>query len=176
MRALKFIFILVSLISFLSCNKNETEEINNPEVENYIELLKANQYESGDLPEFASEDIPALLVYINDNSKVNKFPHSPLSSFAPPYPPDYRLGVLVLWTIESIRAVSCNNAHFHRLPSQHPFIQTKSEPIEWFTDHDDEAYETIRQAYSNWWNENKQKKFSNFCNIDPLINTDYSWH
>ena len=175
MKALRILLIFLLTINLWNCDKNETDEINNPDVENYIELLKSNKYESGELPEFTSDDIPALLAYINDNSVVNKFPHNPISSYAPPSP-DYRLGVLVLWTIESIRVVSCGEPHILRFPSQHPFVQTKYEPYEWITNHDNEVYNIIRQAYSNWWEENKNKKFSNFCDIDPLENTEYSWH
>ncbi len=175
MKSLKFLILLVSLISLFSCNKDETEDLNNPDIETYIELLKTNKYESSKLPEFSSNEIPALLQYINDNSVVNKFPYHSASSYAPPNP-EYRLGVLVLWTIESIRVAACNDKHIFGFPSQHPFVQTKSEPIEWITDHDDKIYETVRQSYSNWWNENKHKEFSIFCTIDPLGNTNYIWH
>ena len=127
------------------------------------------------MPEFTSNDIPALLGYINDNSVVNIFPQNHISSYAPP-DPEYRLGVLVLWTIESIRVVSGGEPHVRRFPSQNPFVETKSEPIEWITNHDNVIYDSVRQAYSGWWAKNKNKKFSSFCNIDPLENTDYRWH
>ena len=107
---------------------------------------------------------------------VNKFPYSPISSYAP-VNPEYRLGILVLWTIESIRVFSCDNKkHNYRFPSQHPFVQTRSVPIAWITDNDDRAYETVRQAYVDWWIENSSKSFCDYCNIDPLENTNYRWH
>lgn len=175
MKTIKILILIGFLAGLLSCSKNDTEETNNPDVETYIELLKANQYTSLRLPEFSSSDIPALLQYTNDFSVVNNFPSNPISSYAEP-DPDYRLSVLVLWTIESIRLAATDNKLVLGFPSQNPFVQTKSVPIEWITNHDDEIYATIRQAYSDWWNENKHKQFSSFCNIDPLIETDYRWH
>jgi hypothetical protein len=174
MKILKFLILIVFVLSLFSCDKNDTEKTNNPDVETYIELLKTNQYESSNLPEFSSNEIPALLKYINDNSVVNKFPYHPASSYAPTNP-EYRLGVLLLWTIESIRVAEFNNRNIG-FPSQHPFVKTKTEPIEWIIDHDNKIYEIIKQSYSNWWNENKHKEFGSFCNIDPLLETEYRWH
>lgn len=176
MKFIKFLLLTVFLIGLFSCNKEETEEINNIEVENYIELLKANQYESGDLPEFSFKHIPALLMYINDTNVVNKYPHGP-SSYAP-LNPNYRLGVLVVWTIEFIRVKSSDSTRLfvYRFPSQNPIIQKRDKPFEWITDHDNEVYEIVRQAYFDWWEYNKYKDFDEFKNIDPLIETDYSWH
>ncbi|RIH62750.1 DUF4943 domain-containing protein [Mariniphaga sediminis] len=175
MKTIKILILIGFFAGLLSCSKDDTEKISNPDVETYIELLKANQYDSFKLPEFSADDIPALLQYINDFSVVNKFPSNPISSYAEPNP-DYRLSVLVLWTIESIRLAAMDNKLVLGFASQNPFVQTKSEPIEWLTDHDSEIYNTIRQAYSNWWNENKHKKFSIFYNIDPLLETEYRWH
>lgn len=175
MKILKILILIGFFAASFSCNKNDTEEINNPNVETYIELLKANQYDSSKLPAFSSKDIAPLLAYIDDNSVVNKFPHNPISSFAS-QSPDYRLGILVLWTIESIRVAACNNKSSFGFPSLHPFVQTKSEPIEWITNHDDEVYYTVRQAYSTWWNENNHKEFIDYCIVDPLENTNYNWH
>lgn len=175
MKTIKILILIGLFTVMLSCSKDETEIISNPNVETYIELLKANQYDSFKLPEFSPEDIPTLLQYINDLSVVKKFPTNPISSYAEPNP-EYRLGVLILWTIESIRLAATDNKPIHGFASQNPFVQTKSEPVEWLTNHDSETYNTIRQAYSNWWNENKHKKFSRFCNIDPLLETEYRWH
>lgn len=174
MKIIKTLIVMGFFAALLSCDKNNTK-IYNRDVETYIELLQTNQYEASILPEFSSNEIPTLLQFIHDNSVVNKFPHNPISSYAPPNP-EYRLGVLVLWTIESIRVTACNDKHIFGFPSQHPFVQTKSEPTEWIINHNDVVYDTIKVAYFNWWNDNKNKKFSNFCNIDPLENTNYSWH
>lgn len=172
---MKFLIPLVIVFSLFSCSKNDLDKINNPDVELYIELLKSNQYDAYILPEFSSTDIPALLQHIYDFSVVTKFPGNPISSYAEPSP-DYRLSVLVLWTIESIRIKATNNKHVLGFASQNPFVQTKAEPIVWITDHDHNVYELIRQAYLKWWNANKHYEFSRFCTIDPLLETPYQWH
>lgn len=174
MKALKQLTWIILLVGLISCEKDETTT--KIDVGTYIGLLKSDQYEALSLPSFTDKDIPALLTYIDDNSLVSRFPHNLASSYAPPSK-NYQVGILVLWTIESIRTTSNNNENsLFGFPSQHPFIQTRHEPIELITDHTDEAYTTVRQAYSRWWEENKQKKFSSFCNIDPLEDTGYKWY
>ena len=39
-----------------------------------------------------------------------------------------------------------------------------------------EAYDIAAQAYFDQWEENKQKEFDEFKNIDPLEKTNYKWH
>jgi hypothetical protein len=177
MKTIKILILFFFLTGVLGCkNDDDTIGINNPDVETYIQLIKANQYESSQLPEFTSKDIPALLEYLNDESVISKFPHNPISSYYAPNP-DYRLGILVLWTIESIRVAAYDDSNLILgLPSQHPFVKTRSEPVEWITNHEDNAYDVVRQSYVKWWNENKHKKFINFCRIDPLESTNYRWH
>jgi len=174
MKTTKAIYFIGFFIGLFSCNGDDTVELSNPDVDTYIELLRSNQYESSKLPEFTTKDIPKLFEYLDDNSVINRFPYNPISSYIPPSP-DYRLSVLVLWTIESIR-VAANNKLIAGFPSQHPFVQTRSEPVEWITNHEDPVYETVRQSYLNWWNENKHKKFITYSSIDPLENTNYRWH
>lgn len=176
MRTLKFLILIFSLFGLYSCDKNESEELYNIEVENYIELLKSNQYESLDSPNFSFKHIPALLIHINDTSVVNKHPRGPSSYW--PQNPNYRLGVFVLWTIEFIRVKSIDSKRLFvgRFPSQNPIVQKRNGSHEWITDHDDEAYEFVRQAYYIWWEENKLNNSTDFHDIDPLGNTNYQWH
>jgi len=41
---------------------------------------------------------------------------------------------------------------------------------------DNESHETAAKAYFDWWENNKQKDFSEFNFIDPLKDTGYRWH
>jgi len=176
MKTINYLILTIIFIGLISCNKEESDEIYNVEVENFIELLKTNQYESWDLPDFSYKHIPALLMYVNDTNLINKYPRGPSSYW--PQNPNYRLGVFALWTIEFVRlkSIDIKRLFVGRFPSQNPIIQKRDEPYEWFTDHDNEAYETIRQVYLNWWENNKHKKFSDFHDIDPLSKTEYKWH
>lgn len=39
-----------------------------------------------------------------------------------------------------------------------------------------ESHQIAAKAYFDWWENNKQKNFYEFKNIDPLKFTDYRWH
>ena len=172
MKTVKIIIVLVSLIISTSCHKDNDEEIKNVNVDQYIELLKSGNYDSIDLPAFTYQDIPALLTYRNETQKIANFPRNGISSY---YQKDCTLGMYVLWTIESIRAVATNSKYLiGRFPSQNPIILKKEE---WsIFEYKFEIHEVASQAYFDWWNKNKYKQFDSFKNIDPLLNTDYVWH
>ena len=172
MKTLKILIFCISLISILGCDKDETEELKNVDVEKYVEQLKKGEYESLDLPAFTYKDIPALLVYRNETQIITDFPHNGISSL---WMPECSLGMYVLWTIESIRAVAIDSEYLiGRFPSQNPIVQQREEPFD--LESGNEIQELVSKAYYDWWNENKHKEFSNYCNIDPLLETEYRWH
>ncbi len=172
MKALKFLLLCVLTINLLGCDKNETEEINNLNVEKYIELLKQGKYDSFELPEFTSKDIPALLEYRNETQIITDFPHNGISSL---WMPECSLGMYVLWTIESIRAVAIHSEYLiGRFPSQNPIVQQREEPFD--LESGNEIQEMVSKEYYDWWEENKHKNFDIFKNIDPLSNLEYRWH
>lgn len=142
-------------------------------VETYIELLKSNQYDSMNLPSLSSHDIPALLQYRNDKQIITNFPHNPISSF---YNPQCTLGMYVLWTIESIRAVSVNSKSLIlRFPSQNPILALRhSAELEMVFS--PTAQDVAAQAYYDWWTTNEHQEFNAFKSIDPLQPTQYKWH
>jgi hypothetical protein len=173
MKTFNCFIIIVSSIGLMSCNKEDTPEITNLSVEKYIQLLKANQYDSSNLPAFTYRDIPALLKYRNENQIITNFPTNGISSL---YMPDCKLGMYVLWTIESIRAVAINSEYLiMRFPSQNPILAYRtSEELKLV--YSDESHQIAAQAYFEWWENNKQKNFNEFKNIDPLESTEYRWH
>ncbi len=172
MKTVKLAVILVSLIISTSCYKDNDEEIKNVNVNQYMELLKSEKYDSINLPAFTSLDIPALLTYRNETQKIKNFPRNGISSY---YQRDCTLGLYVLWTIESIRAVAIGSKHLiGRFPSQNPLLE-KSDASESFLD-TDESRRIASKAYFDWWMNNKRKDFNKFKNIDPLKNTGYKWH
>jgi len=172
MKTLKLIIVLVSLIISISCHKNNDEEIRNVNVDQYIELLKSGKYNSADLPAFTYQDIPALISYRNYTQMITNFPRNGISSY---YKPDCKLGMYVLWTIESIRAVAIKSDYLiGRFPSQNPILE-KRDYSELFLDSND-SHEIASKAYFDWWVNNRRKDFNEFKNIDPLKNTVYKWH
>jgi hypothetical protein len=172
MKNLKIIFGLWLIISICSCEKIDYND-NNPDVENYIETLKLNLYDSLNLPSFTYKEIPTLLKYINETQTISVFPRNPISSY---YQLECKLGIYVLWTIESIRAVSINSESLvMNFPSQNSILSLKNVDELILVDNT-ESHEIASKAYYDWWNNNKSRKFYKFKNIDPLKNTDYRWH
>jgi hypothetical protein len=173
MKVINYLIFLASLIILTGCDKNDSENTNSFVVTKYIELLKSNNYDSLDLPMFTYKDIPELLRYRNETQIITNFPHNPISSL---YRPECKLGMYVLWTIESIRAVSINSEFLiMRFPSQNPIlVQRNSEALDLVTDN--VSHNIAAKAYFDWWENNKQNDFDEFKNIDPLNNTDYRWH
>jgi len=171
MKPLKAFIILMTLVGIISCNDNNV--ISNISVDKYVELLKANQYNSTDLPDFTYRDIPALLAYRHETQVITNFPRNSISSF---YNPDCKLGIYVLWTIESIRAASINSGHMiMRFPSLNPILAlTDSTGLQLATD--DISHELVAKAYYDWWENNKGKNYNEFKNTDPLTGTKYKWH
>ncbi len=173
MKTLNYVIFLTLIINLTSCDKYNIDATNNLDIEIYIELLKSNQYDSLNLPSFTYKNIPGLLQYTSETQIINNFPHNPISSL---YGPECRLGMYVLWTIESIRAVSINSEYLiMRFPSQNPIlVLRKSNELDVVPD--SVSHSIAVKAYYDWWENNKNKDFDDFKNIDPLEDTDYKWH
>jgi hypothetical protein len=172
MKILKPLIIGILLVSLLGCKKEESENLGEVSADRYVELLKAGKYDSFDLPEFTSNSIPALLAYRNDSQIITDFPTNMISSYAMP---ECTLGMYVLWTIESIRAVAIDSEYLiGRFPSQNPIVQKKDEPFDIVDGN--EVHEIIAKSYYDWWENNKNMEFNAFNEIDPLSNTAFRWH
>ncbi|MDO9634489.1 MAG: DUF4943 family protein [Paludibacter sp.] len=171
MKTLKTFILLVAFVGLISCNDNK--EVSNLTVDRYVELLKANQYDSINLPAFTFNDIPALLKYRNETQIITNFPINGISSF---YKLDCKLGMYILWTIESIRAVAVDSKYLiMRFPSQNPILALR-DSTGFNLVYDEISHEMSAKAYYDWWENNKQKNFNDFKNIDPLTGTKYKWH
>ncbi|MCB0707541.1 MAG: DUF4943 family protein [Saprospiraceae bacterium] len=173
-KAMQLLFLtLISITALLSCDKTEKLDPADLDVEKYIELLKADKYDSTELPPFSYKDIPALLEYRNDKEVITDFPRNGISSF---WQSECNLGMYALWTIESIRAVSINSEFLiGRFPSLNPILQKIAG--DWSGEaYSSAAHEIASKAYFDWWEENKQKEFDAFKDIDPLNGTEYRWH
>jgi hypothetical protein len=154
MKTLKYIILVIFLVSLISCDKNDKEETKNLDVETFIELLKSNKYDSLNLPAFTYKDIPELLQYRNENQIIINFPHNPVSSL---WGPECKLGMYVLWTIESIRAVSFNSKYLiMRFPSQNPILALRSS-VELELVSDNLSHTIAANGYYDWWENNKIK-------------------
>jgi hypothetical protein len=166
MKTLPGLFLLI-VFGFLGCEK----PTDNQDVDTYIDALLSGTYESFDLPEFEPSDIPALLKYRNETTLITNFPYNPISSF---WQEECKLGMVVLWTIESIRAVENNSeSSIGRYPSQNPILAIRDTP-ELQMVFDDQSHKVAARAYYDWWN--SFYLFRDKIKIDPLSKTDYKWH
>jgi len=158
--------ILSFTFSTSGCKKITLDSMS---VKTYIKLLKSESYDFIELPPFDYRDIPELLTYASDDLVLKSYPHNPVSSL---FSEECRLGVYVLWTIESIRKSSIDEKHaFGRFPSLNPILSFKTagnNPID-----PDKSHHEATQAYSEWWNSNED--FDQIKNINPLERTDYTW-
>ena len=162
---LSFKIFILAFAVFSGC-----EEYVNPEVENYIDRLKTGTYNEWDLPAFTPSDIPALLKYRNEKRIITDFPHNPISSL---WGPECRLGMYVLWTVESIRAVETGSKYLiGRFPSQNPILALKAAPGALVNN--EESHLEAARAYNVWWY--SIGTTSHKMGIDPLKDTRYRWH
>lgn len=170
---MKYLVALIIFIGITACDNDDNGETNNPDVETYIDLLKTNQYDSSVLPSYTYVNIPALLNYRNESQMITDFPRNPISSF---YQDDCKLGIYVLWTIESIRAVSINSEYLVMgFPSLNPLLALRdSSGFEMVVN--DTSLTIVAKAYYDWWESNKDNNYADFKNTDPLEGTDYYWH
>ena len=167
MKSLYKLIISITLVGLIGCEK----QVDNPDVETYIDQLKSNQYPSGELPPFTPSDIPALLKSRNETMEITNFPENPISSFSHP---DCKLGMYVLWTIESIRVQEIKSEHLiGRFPSQNPVIALRAS-TELELVFGDKSHEEAAKAYNDWWH--SIHIFKDKMKIDPLKDTDYRWH
>ena len=161
------LIMLTALFGLIGCEKQE----DNPEVETYINQLKSNSYEAFELPAFKPSDIPALLNYRNETMIISNFPHNGISSL---WAPECKLGMYVLWTIESIRAVEIKSEYLiGRFPSQNPILALRSS-TELKLVSDDKSQNEAAKAYYDWYH--SVHIFKDKMKIDPLKDTDYRWH
>ncbi len=166
MRFMFQLFFLIILTSLAGCEKTA-----NPGVEEYISQLKSNQYTSYELPDFQPSDIPALLNYRNDTRVITNFPHNGISSM---WAPECKLGMYVLWTIESIRAVEIDSENLiGRFPSQNPILALRN-ASDMVLVYDDKSQNEAAKAYYDWWY--SAYLLSDKMRMDPLKGTDYKWH
>jgi hypothetical protein len=172
MKSLRMLILCISLVSNLNCSETEPIDLDELDVDRYVELLKVNKYDASELPIYTYKDIPALLNYRNETKKITGFPTNKISSLALP---ECTLGMYILWTIESIRAVAIESEYLiGRFPSQNPIVELSEAPFS-LADSED-VQKIIAQAYVDWWEDNKHKAFNDFKAIDPLADTIYRWH
>ncbi|MDX9854138.1 MAG: DUF4943 family protein, partial [Tenuifilaceae bacterium] len=158
MKKVMLMSFVAALFFMVSCNEEGANK-KGITVKEYVELLKQNRYDSLDLPNFTYSDIPELLKYRDEQQVITTFPRNPISSSILI---ECKLGVYVLWTIESIRARSINSeALVMRFPSQNAVLWYRNS-YEVVPESDILAHNVVSSAYYNWWYSNSAASFDEF--------------
>lgn len=134
---------IVLLVFITSCDK--TNELN--DVDDFMKKIISESYDHEFLPAFTPDEISKLLEYCSDNTKLKKFPFNPISSFILE---DVTVGMIALWTIESIRVgkIIGNKNQFRNYGTlnpqlRHPVIENKAK-----------LQDNAADLYKKWWNNN----------------------
>jgi hypothetical protein len=169
----KTLHIATTFFILLASSCNDFTATEPPSVENYIQQLKSNQFQADHLPLFTDQDIPALLAYRDDKQLITNFPRTTPSSY---YQRECTVGMFVLWTVESIRAVAINSDRLiGRFPSQNPILAIRnSNQLTLVAD--DRSHSIAANAYYDWWLNIPSNGFAIMKTVDPLAKTDYRWH
>ncbi len=172
---MKTILSIVVLSAAICCTKaQESASFTSPEInaQEYITLLKSGTYKEQYLllPEFSPEQIPELLTFVDDNTVITGFPSNPLSSYAQN---ECKLGIYVLWTIESIRMA--HQTDKYNFPSQNPCWQSK-EAVPFRKIDDEKSHALVAHHYREWWEGSAAHDFEQGKQKDPLAELPIRWH
>jgi len=168
--------LLMGVIMLLTGCKKDDFDINNPNVEKFVQQLKNgtyNEYERNEngarlwlqMPRFRQEHIAALIELSKDTTHIQKFPTSPISSRSP-LPEDrnyFILGECLLWTVDGIRGASSLDPYL---------IDTSKEQEERFKGITATEILMLSDRYRQWWNENKN---GDWKTNSALTGTSYKW-
>ena len=156
---------LVAVIMLISCEKNDIK--NN--ADEYMDKIKSETYSDMFLPDLEPQDISSLLKYRDDKTILKKFPTNPISSLIGD---SVTVGIIALWTIESIRISELNGdtSAYKRFPSLNPMIlDTNSIFTNKFS-----LQDNVAKRYNNWWSQTDLSQVEKL-QINPLQGSRFVW-
>lgn len=156
---------LVAVIMLLSCEKNDIKY----NADEYMDKVKSETYSDMFLPDLEPQDISSLLKYRDDKTILKKFPTNPISSLIGD---SVTVGIIALWTIESIRISELNGdtSAYKRFPSLNPMIlDTNSIFTNKFS-----LQDNVAKRYYNWWSQTDLSQVEKL-QINPLQGSRFVW-
>lgn len=173
MKKTLYILLITTLFTlpFIGCS-NEEIDYNNPDVNLFVEQLKAGTYntknEKGlvDVPLFTEKDIPLLLKYADDLTIIPSFPSVYNTNCG-----KIRLGECLLWIIESIRVGSAPSLGCK-------MVQANADNYEAIYFLTDQEVKDAVACYVNWWEGRKYPRTVwsiDPCYDNPLCGSGYRW-
>jgi hypothetical protein len=170
-RALFRLLILPIIITIGSCNE-ERLDYYNPDVKLFVRQLKAGTYHTKsplgvvEVPLFNEEDIPELLQYSDNLTKIHSFPSSVSSCEGKAC-----LGECMLWIVETIRTGRVASLGYR-------LVHADADNYERMYFLSDKEVLEASGFYRKWWEE--VKTISPYpavysYHIDPLQGSKYRW-
>ena len=158
----RIVVLMFSMLVIFTSGCKKKDAAPKDAVEQYVALLKSNTYERNTpIPKFGKDQISALLKYANDSQVIQNFPIPTYSSLAG-YPAQ-KVGVIILYTIESIRLQRLEGAstRLHVTDSTAP--QRTVDLTE------------LLPYYTSWWEKNKDKSADELKRTSPFEGTTLFW-
>lgn len=156
----------IAIIILLNhCNNKAFDE----NAEQYMNQIISETYNDMFLPDLEPADISVLLNYRHNKKILKNHPVNPISSMIGD---SVTVGIIALWTIESIRFSELNgdSSEYKRFPSLNPSIKdTLHQYLNKFSVQDSAA-----MIYYNWWN-NKKLTQAEKLKTNPLKGTNLVW-
>lgn len=157
-------YLIIAFLLF-GCEKNDKQD----NAVEYMDKVESETYSDMFLPDLEPTDIATLLTYREDKTILNRFPVNPISSFIVD---SVTVGIIALWTIESIRISELNGdtSEFNRFPSLNPMLRDTTN----FFAKKFALQDSASKRYFNWWN---QKNISQIdkLKINPLQGSNIVW-
>ncbi|KAA6311957.1 hypothetical protein EZS27_037021 [termite gut metagenome] len=163
----------LAIVALGSCSE-ETLDYNNPDVKLFVKQLKAGTYNTKnplgivEVPLFDREDIPELLRYSGDLTKIASFPPPSISSYGGG---EARLGECMLWIVETTRI-----GQFASLGCK--LVYADADNYEGIYFLSDEEVLEVSALYQKWWEKVEAPPPYSSVNpytADPLWNSNYRW-
>lgn len=173
---MKTLFSFIAIFILLSACKKSGFDIDNPDVDVFVQQLKAgtySQYETNEkgerlwlkMPKFGEQHIARLIELSKDTTHINQFPTNPMSSRTPrPQGRNYFiLGEGLLWIVAGINGRG----------SLDPYLIDDSKEVpEKYNGLTTTEILLVSEKYSQWWNSYKN---ADWKAQDPLAGTAYIW-
>jgi hypothetical protein len=163
-------FHSVILLMFLGISCQNDFDLKNPNVDQFVSLLKDGSYADKvghELPNFSIKHIERLLYYSKDTAVLKMFPANPVSSLHT-YPKV--LSECILWTIDGIRLE-------RKYPSLEPSLRDTLAytPTMEYPRLTGKELLKISDIYMNWYDDYKKKPSDSLKKKNLLESTSYKW-
>lgn len=171
MSGIKFSWGLLVLFLLQACDTNDANDVYDTLVEKFIWELKANQYEEFQFPPLSAGHIPELLDSGGETASTKTFPHNPFVCFM--IGEETKVGVVVLWTIESLRMSYLEGKKELIYPSADPLLIRKDMHMPREVSYSRESHFNAYDAYKTWWELNLP--LAEKMKINPLEESEFKW-